>query len=127
LTVRGTKTLRSRREVPLTAAALQALDAPTPRLDSPFVFAAKRGGPFDFENFRRRDWHDAIETAAIARPARIYDLRSTFISNALASGLTVFETARIAGTSTRMIEAHYGALLDSAHESLIERLEGLGH
>ena len=30
------------------------------------------------------------------KPARIYDLCSTFISNALARGLTVFETARIA-------------------------------
>jgi len=28
---------------------------------------------------------------------RIYDLRSTFISNALASGLTIFDAARIAG------------------------------
>jgi hypothetical protein len=29
--------------------------------------------------------------------------------------VTVFETARIAGTSVAMIEAHYGALLDTAH------------
>jgi hypothetical protein len=27
------------------------------------------------------------------------------------------------GTSVAMIEAHYGALLDTAHESLLERLE----
>jgi integrase len=127
LSVRGTKTLRSRREVPLTSDAVAALDSVTPRLDSPYVFAAKRGGPFDFENFRRRDWRDMIESAGIVKPARIYDLRSTFISNALARGLTVFETARIAGTSTRMIELHYGALLDAAHDSLLERLEGLGH
>lgn len=59
----------------------------------------------------------------IAKPARIYDLRSTFISNARASGLTVFETARIAGTSVDMIELHYGALLDTAHDALLERLE----
>jgi hypothetical protein len=57
---------------------------------------------------------------------RIYDLRSTFISNALAGGLTVFETARIAGTSVKMIEQHYGALIDTARESLLERLEGVG-
>jgi integrase len=126
-TVRGTKTLRSRREVPLTAAALAGLDSAMPRLDSPYWFAAKRGGPFDVENFRRRDWRDAIDTAGVTKPARMYDLRSTFISNALARGLTVLETARIAGTSTRMIELHYGALLDAAHDSLLERLEGLGH
>jgi hypothetical protein len=27
------------------------------------------------------------------------------------------------GTSVEMIERHYGALLDTAHESLLERLE----
>jgi len=73
--------------------------------------------------FRRREWGPAIDSAGIARPARIYDLRSTFISNALASGLTIFEVARIAGTSTAMVESRYGAVLDSALESLLERLE----
>jgi integrase len=128
--VRGTKTARSRREVPLTAAALAALDDVPPRSDSRFVFTTSRKcpgrnepGPFDMANFRRRVWAPAVESSGIAKPARIYDLRSTFISNALASGLTVFEIARVAGTSVKMIERHYGALLDSAHESLLERLE----
>jgi hypothetical protein len=40
------------------------------------------------------------------RLARIYDLRSTFASNALAAGITVYELARIMGTSVLMIEAH---------------------
>ena len=131
--VEGTKTRGSRREVPLTAAALAALAEVPPRLDSRYVFTTTRKvpgsnepGPFDVANFRRRLWAPAIDSAGITRPARIYDLRSTFISNALASGLTVFETARVAGTSVKMIERHYGALLDSAHESLLERLEAGG-
>ena len=85
-----------------------------------------RGGPFDVHNFRRREWGPAIESAGIAKPARLYDTRSTFISNALARGLTVFETARIAGTSVSMIESVYGALLDTAHDSLLERLDTQG-
>ena len=128
--VRGTKTHKSRREVPLTAAALAALDSVPPRIDSRYVFTTSRKcpgsnepGPFDMANFRRRVWAPAIDSAGIAKPARIYDLRSTFISNALANGLTVFETARVAGTSVKMIELHYGALLDTAHESILERLE----
>jgi integrase len=102
--VLGTKTQRSRREVPLTAAALEALDSLTVARLSPFVFAGLKGGPFDLPNFRKRSWAPAVDAAGIAKPARIYDLRSTFISNALARGLTVFETARIAGTSVAMID-----------------------
>lgn len=126
LTVRGTKTKRSFREVPLTAGALQALDSLVARLDSPYVFAGPKRGPFDVHNFRRREWSPAVDSAGIEKPARLYDLRSTFASNALAAGITVYELARIMGTSVSMIEAHYGALLDTAHESLLERLEAQG-
>ena len=126
LTVRGTKTKRSRREVPLTSTALQALDSLVARLDSPYIFAGPKRGPFDVHNFRRREWNPAVDASGIDKPARLYDLRSTFASNAL-STLTVYELARIMGTSVGMIEAHYGALLDTAHESLLERLEaGIG-
>src|SRR2546422_785799 len=58
LTVRGTKTTRSRREVPLTSAAVAALDGfPKVRRLSPFVFSGPKGGPFDYPNFGKRDWH----------------------------------------------------------------------
>jgi integrase len=125
LRVRGTKTHRSRREVPLTAAALAAIDSLPARIDTVYLFGATKGGPFDVPNFRRREWGPALEAAGIAKPARLYDLRSTFASNALAAGITVYELARIMGTSVQMIEAHYGALLDTAHESMLERLEAL--
>ena len=62
-------------------------------------------GPFDVANFRRRLWGPAIDAAEIDKPARLYDLRSTFASNALAAGITMFELARIMGTSAKMIEA----------------------
>ena len=126
LTVRGTKTKRSFREVPLTASALQALDSLVARLDSPYVFAGPKRGPFDVHNFRGREWNPAVVSSGVAKPARLYDLRSTFASNALAAGITVYELARIMGTSVSMIEAHYGALLDTAHESLLDRLEAFG-
>jgi integrase len=131
--VRGTKTVRSRREVPLTTAALAALDQVPPRLDSRYVFTTTRKcpgigepGPFDVANFRRREWGPAIDAAGIARPARLYDLRSTFASNALAAGITMFELGRIMGTSAKMIEQHYGTLIDTAHDAILTRLEGFG-
>jgi len=61
----------------------------------------------------------------VLRPARIYDLRSTFASDALAAGVSVFELARIMGTSVRMIERHYGALLDGGEPEIAGRLDAL--
>lgn len=76
-------------------------------------------------NFRRRTWAPAIETCGVKRPARIYDLRATFISDALAAGVPIFTVAKIAGTSVRMIELHYGALLDGATADIAGRLNAL--
>jgi integrase len=121
LFVRGSKTARSRREVPLTRAALDAVDALPASI--PYLFPNADGGPLNLNGFRRREWGPAVDAAGVAKPARLYDLRSTFASNALARGVTVYELARIMGTSVTMIEAHYGALLDTAHDSLLERLE----
>jgi integrase len=55
LTVRGTKTDGSRRDVPLSGRALAALDRLPPRLDSQLLFAGSHGAVLDLDNFRRRD------------------------------------------------------------------------
>ena len=77
------------------------------------------------KNFRRRIWVPAVEAAGVATPATPYDLRDTFASNALAAGVTVFELARVMGTSVRMIEKHYGTLVDGAHAAITDRLDAL--
>jgi integrase len=119
------KTSRSRRQVPLSRRGIAALDRLPLRFNPPLLFAAPKGGLLNLDNFRRREWDPAIEAANIAKPARIYDLRSTFASNALAAGVTVFELAKIMGTSVRMIERHYGALLDGAGAGISGRLDAL--
>jgi len=116
------KTSASVREVPLSARALGALDDVPPRLDTRIVFYGPRGAHVNLRNFRRREWHPAIEAAGI-RARRIYDLRSTFASNALAAGVSVFELARIMGTSVRMIERHYGTLLQGSGDAIRGKLD----
>jgi integrase len=93
------------------------------RLDTPRLFPAPGGGLTNLDNFRRREWGPAIEASGVPTPARIYDLRSTFASTALAAGVSVFQLARIMGTSVRMIEPQYGALLDDAGAEIAGRLD----
>jgi integrase len=57
------KTARSRRQVPLSPRALDAIEALPPRLNSRYLIPARRGGVFDLHNFRRRQWSPAIEAS----------------------------------------------------------------
>ena len=92
-------------------------------LDTPLIFPAPHGGVLNLNNWRRRVWAPAIEAAGIPTPARIYDLRSTFASDAFAAGVPVFTLAKVMGTSVRMIEKSYGVLLDGAGAEIASRLD----
>ena len=144
------KTTASRRSVPLTAKALVAIESLPPRLDSPLIFPAVRGGYLNLRNWRAREWDTAVESAGLAvckcghlsgihdracRGCRCekfersvlspvpYVLRHTFASNALAAGVGTFELSRVMGTSLEMIERTYGHLVRGADDAFRSRLD----
>lgn len=59
----------------------------------------------------------------VAKPARVYNLRCTFASRALAAGVSAFELGPAIGTSAQMIERHYGTPLDGARASIASRAD----
>ncbi|MDW8469829.1 MAG: hypothetical protein RML56_13525 [Burkholderiales bacterium] len=64
----------------------------------------------------------AVQAARLPRQTVFYSLRHTFIANAIVGGLDIHTVAKIAGTSVRMIEEHYGKLLQEDARERLNRI-----
>ncbi len=95
----------------------EALRPIPPRLDTPLVRPAARGGHVDAEKFRSREWAPALRAAGIEH-RRVYDCRHTFAFWAIAGGMQLFYLARIMGTSVAQLDATYGHLLPDSEDYL---------
>jgi integrase len=115
------KTVTSRRRVPLTDRALQAIEALAPRIDTPLLFPAPRGGHIGLDTWRTREWYPALDAAGISRRGP-YCLRHTFATEALAAGISIFELARLMGTSVKVIDRTYAHYARDTEDHIRARL-----
>ena len=111
-TTKAPKTFRERsvRILPEAVTALAAWHPETP--GSGLVFANERGGIIHRSNWNRRVWTPTRE--AVKLPAlRFHDLRHTYVSMLLRSGVDPVRVARWAGHSTpRMTWDVYAHVID---------------
>ena len=64
---------------------------------------------------RAREWKPALEASGIGH-GTIYTLRHSFATQAIASGIGLFDLSRFMGTSVDLLDRTYGHLIPGAEK-----------
>lgn len=76
--------------------------------------------------WQKINWNEmlkvAAEKAGIKGSVVLYDFRHSVITDLLEAGLSIMQTAKLAGTSALMIEKHYSKVLADRQEAVLERI-----
>ncbi|HXH89697.1 MAG TPA: site-specific integrase [Gaiellaceae bacterium] len=122
--VAAAKTDGSLRSVSLQSNAVEALDLLPRSLDrSALLFPSKEGRVVNLSNWRRRVWFPALDAADLPR-RRIYDMRHSFATLALAAGVPIEWIARQMGhRDTRVTLRHYARWLPATDERWLRALD----
>ncbi len=106
---KSTKTNKSR-EFRLNPRLSSMLRARCPADADPdaLIFTGPRGGSIDDNNFRNKPWKTILEEAGVSY-RKPYNTRHTFISHALASGLSPMTIAQMTGHDPETLFKYYAA------------------
>ena len=88
-----------------------------PRIDTPVLIPANRGGYIDIERFRHREWTPVVRDSGLEH-RRIYDCRHTFATWAIEDGIALWHLAVVMGTSVVQIEDTYARWLKRTDDQL---------
>lgn len=98
------------RTIPLSAAAIKVCEEfSRDKLPMASLFMDSLGKKWTANRWGR-EFKTAREAAGLGPEVIVYSLRHTAISEMIQSGMDAFTVARMSGTSTQMIDSHYGHL-----------------
>lgn len=110
------------RVVSLSSSAVVFFEAQTKgKIANAPIFTTEYGQQWNKDAWKK-PFKEAVTAAKLPTDVVMYTLRHTAISEMIANGLDSFEVAKMAGTSTEMIDKHYGHL---RHDRMRAKLDAI--